>query len=416
MIAEILCVGTELLLGNTINTNAAYLAKVCAKAGVSVYYQSCVGDNETRLLAAINTALSRSDVLILSGGLGPTKDDLTKECVAKALDLPLEEDASVRKSIEDYFIKIGRTNITENNWKQALVPKGAKVLVNNNGTAPGLIINQDEKHIILLPGPPRELEPLAEGEVVPYLRSLQNQIIYSTMVKLVGIGESQAETMIVDMIDKQTNPTIAPYAKLGEVHFRVTAAAGDIDAAKDISKPVIDELVKRFGRLIYTFEEDKSLEDVVVDLLIKHHLTITTAESCTGGLLSSKIINVSGASDVIRQGFITYANEAKMKYLKVTEETLNKHTAVSAQTAKEMAEGAREETKADVTVSVTGLAGPKGGTKEIPVGTVYVGCFLDGKTVVKEFHFSGNRSKIRKSAVIAALNLVRTCILEKYDV
>lgn len=416
MIAEILCVGTELLLGNIVNTNAAYLAKICAKAGVSVYYQSCVGDNEERLLAAIQTALSRSDVLLLSGGLGPTKDDLTKECVAKALDLPLKEDYEVRKSIEEYFRKIGKTNITENNWKQALVPDGAIVLANANGTAPGLIIKNQAKHIILLPGPPRELEPMVEGKVAPYLQSLQNQVIYSTMVKVAGIGESQAETMIVDLIDGQTNPTIAPYAKLGEVHFRVTAAAKDIDAAKALSKPVIEELVNRFGCHIYTFEEEKSLEDVVVDLLIKHHLTITTAESCTGGLLSSRIINVAGASSVISQGFITYANEAKMKYLKVKEETLMKYTAVSAQTAKEMAEGAYKETKANVTVSVTGLAGPSGGTREIPVGTVYIGCCIDGKTVVKEFHFSGNRSKIRESAVIAALNLIRTCILEEYDV
>ncbi len=414
LVAEILCVGTELLLGNIVNTNATYLAQICAKTGVSVYYQSCVGDNESRLLEAINTALNRSDVLILSGGLGPTKDDLTKECVAKALDLPLIEDNSVRKSIEDYFKRIGRTSITDNNWKQALVPEGAKVLTNRNGTAPGLIIKKDSKHIILLPGPPIELIPLVEEEVLPYLASLQDMTIYSTMVKLAGIGESKVETMILDLIDGQTNPTIAPYAKLGEVHLRVTAAAKDIETAKELSMPIIDELVRRFGNYIYSFEEDKKLEDVVVDLLNRYHLTITTAESCTGGLVSSRLINVTGASSVIKQGFVTYADEAKQKYLQVKQETLDQYTAVSNKTAEEMAIGAALTTGSEVSVSVSGLAGPDGGTDTIPVGTVFIGCYCKDKALVKEFHFSGNRNKVRESAVIAALNLVRICILENY--
>ncbi len=414
LVAEILCVGTELLLGNIVNTNAAYLAQICAKTGVFVYYQSCVGDNEPRLLEAIKTAINRSDVLILSGGLGPTKDDLTKECVAKAIELPLIEDVSVRKSIEDYFKRIGRISITDNNWKQALVPEGAKVLTNKNGTAPGLIIKKDSKHIILLPGPPIELIPLVEEEVLPYLASLQDMTIYSTMVKLVGIGESKVETMILDLIDRQSNPTIAPYAKLGEVHLRVTAASKDIETAKELSKPIMEELVHRFGNYIYSFEEDKNLEDVVVDLLNRHHLTITTAESCTGGLVASRLINVTGASSVIKQGFVTYSDEAKHKYLQVKQETLEQYTAVSNKTAEEMAIGAAFTTGSEVSISVSGLAGPDGGTDTIPVGTVFIGCYCKGKTLVKEFHFSGNRNKVRESAVIGALNLVRMCILENY--
>ena len=414
MVAEIICVGTELLLGNIVNTNAAYLAQVCAKTGVSVYYQSCVGDNEERLLEAIQTGLSRSDILIFSGGLGPTKDDLTKESVAKALGLSLVMDESVRQTIEEYFIKIRRTTITDNNWKQALVPVGAKVLPNPNGTAPGLIIEKDGQHLILLPGPPMELIPLTEESVVPYLASLQDYVIYSTMVKLAGIGESAAETMILDLIDGQTNPTIAPYAKLGEVHLRVTAAARDIEAAKALSRPTLDELSNRFSKYVYTYNEDKNLEDVVVELLKKYNLNITTAESCTGGLFSARLINVSGASSVIHEGFITYSDEAKHKLLKVKNETLKQYSAVSHQVAEEMVLGAAARTGSSVSVSITGLAGPSGGTDRIPVGTVYIGCYVNGHVTVKEFHFSGNRGKIRESAVIAALNLVRICILENF--
>ncbi len=414
MVAEIICVGTELLLGNIVNTNATYLAQICAKTGVSVYYQSCVGDNEGRLLDAIKTGLNRSDIILFSGGLGPTKDDLTKECVAKALDLPLIEDEMVKKSIKDYFDRIGRTSITDNNWKQALVPEGAMVLPNPNGTAPGLIIQKDGKHIILLPGPPIELKPLTEEFIVPYFNSLQNEVIYSTTIKLAGIGESKAETMILDLIDSQSNPTIAPYAKLGEVHFRVTAFSKDIESAKELSKPLLVEVLKRFGTYVYTCEEDKNLEDIVVDLLTRYKLTITTVESCTGGMLSSRLINVSGASNVFHEGFITYSEEAKQQYVRVKKDTLKKYTAVSSNVAEEMARGAALVTGAKVSVSITGLAGPMGGTEAIPVGTVFIGCYCNGEVVVKEFHFQGNRNKIRESAVIAALNVVRKSILENY--
>lgn len=412
MVAEILCVGTELLLGNIVNTNASYIAQACAKTGVYVYYQTCVGDNEARLLDTIQTSLSRSDILIFSGGLGPTKDDLTKECVAKALDLALIEDGAVKSAIEGYFNRTKRPVITKNNWKQALVIEGATVLPNKNGTAPGLIVKKNDKHIILLPGPPNELEPMVDEEVIPYLASLQEEILYSTMVKLAGLGESRVETMILDLIDGQNNPTIAPYAKLGEVHLRVTAAAKDINTAKELSEPIIEELFKRFGDHVYSLEEDKNLEDVVVELLNKYQLTITTAESCTGGLLASKLINVPGASSVIRQGFVTYANEAKQTLLGVKPETLAQYTAVSYPVADEMVRGAAQRTGSDVAVSITGLAGPDGGTESIPVGTVFIGCNYCDKVVIQEYHFDGNRQKIRDLAVISALNLIRICILE----
>ncbi len=413
MVAEIICVGTELLLGNIVNTNATYLARICARAGVSVYYQSAVGDNEKRIMEALRCGLIRSDIVILSGGLGPTKDDLTKECAAKVLDLPLVSDEEVRQSIQNYFDQIGRRDIPDNNWKQALVPMGAKVLQNRNGTAPGLIIEKDDKTVILLPGPPSELCPLVEEAVLPYLSSLQSQVYYSTMVKLAGVGESRAETEILDLIDGQSNPTIAPYAKLGEVHLRVTSAAKDIEMAKELSKPLIEELKRRFGTCVYTLCEQENLEDVVVKMLNEKHYTIVTAESCTAGLLSSRLVNVAGASDVFKEGYITYSDEAKMKNLHVKEDTLRTYTAVSKQTAKEMAIGAMSVAGSDVSVAITGLAGPGGGSEEIPVGTVFIGCKCKDNVTVNEYHFNGNRSKVREYAVIAALNLIRTCLLEQ---
>ena len=225
MDVEILAVGTELLLGNIANTNAQYLSQKCANLGLSVYHHTVVGDNETRMTDAICRALDRSDIVILTGGLGPTEDDMTKEVCAKVMGFELAEDPHTRERIAGYFKISGRKNITENNWKQAVVPVGAKVLDNSNGTAPGLILEKDGKTAILLPGPPNELKPLFEEQVAPYLRSLQPETIYSQMVKVCGIGESRAETMILDLIDSQTNPTIATYAKTGEVHLRVTAKA-----------------------------------------------------------------------------------------------------------------------------------------------------------------------------------------------
>lgn len=414
MVVELISVGTELLLGNTVNTNASFLAEKCAALGLSLYYQTSVGDNFKRLEETIQLALSRSDVVILTGGLGPTQDDLTKEVAAKVMGKALVEDAHTKDRITDYFKKSQVKTITENNWKQALIPEAAIVIDNNNGTAPGIIMEDNGKSVIMLPGPPNELIPMFMEEIYSYLNKLQPETICSQMIKLCGIGESTAETMIQDLISEQSNPTIAPYAKVGEVHLRVTAKAKDEEEAKKLIKPVLKELKARFGKNIYTTNEFETLEEAVVKLLKKNELMVTTAESCTGGMLSARLVNVSGVSEVFRQGFITYSNKAKHKILSVQKSTLKKYGAVSEKTAKEMAKGGVFATDSDVCVAITGIAGPDGGTEEKPVGLVYIACYINDKVTVKEFYFKGNRAKVREQSVVKALTLLRDCILDVY--
>ena len=259
MPVELISVGTEILLGNIVNTNAASLSEQCARLGLSCFYQTVVGDNEERLSSVFRTAFERSDVVILSGGLGPTQDDLTKETVAKVLGRQMILDEASKKSIQEYFTK-RRIELTENNWKQAMVPEGAIVVANANGTAPGIIVEEGSKRVILLPGPPNELIPMFEKSIYPYLSEAEPGIIYSRTVKLCGIGESKAETMVADLIAEQGNPTIAPYAKTGEVHLRITAKAETEKEAKKLLKPVIKELKNRFGINVYTTDENVTLE------------------------------------------------------------------------------------------------------------------------------------------------------------
>lgn len=414
MTVELICVGTELLLGSIVNTNAAFLAEKCAGLGLSCYFQTVVGDNEKRLSGVLETALERSDIVILSGGLGPTEDDLTKEVAAKVCGKKLVLHEPSRQAILQYFEKKG-TEPTDNNWKQAMLPEGCIVLDNPNGTAPGVIIETKKNKVILLPGPPNELCPMFESGVRPYLEGLTNQVICSQTVKVCGIGESKAETMVKDLIDAQTNPTIATYAKTGEVHIRVTAGAENQKTAAKLIKPVVKELKRRFENAIYTTDEETTLESAVVELLRANGLTATCAESCTGGLLSARLVNVPGVSEIYKSGLVTYSNKAKRKLLGVKKATLQKYGAVSEQTAEEMAKGAAALTKADVAVAVTGIAGPDGGTEEKPVGTVYIACAVKGKTVVKKYQFSGNRSKVREATVSEALVLMRSCILEYFS-
>lgn len=412
MIVELISVGTELLLGNIVNTNSAYLSKKCASLGLLQYFQSVVGDNRERLKETLRLALQNADIVILTGGLGPTQDDLTKETVAELFELPLVEDEHTRKRIEEYFTHNIYKEIPDNNWKQALVPQGARVVDNHNGTAPGLIVEKNGKVAILLPGPPDEMLPMFEESIEPYLKSLQPEALYSKMVKLCGIGESQAETEILDLIDAQTNPTIATYAKTGEVHIRVTAKAATEEEARELVKPMVKQIKARFGKLVYSTDENESLEQAVVKLLRKVDFKVCTAESCTGGLLAGRLINVSGASDVIHQGYVTYSNKAKRKMLEVDKTTLRKYGAVSRQTAKEMALGAVLVSGADIGLSVTGVAGPNS-DEDKPVGLVYIGCCHGDNVFVEEFHFRGNRQKIREQAVTKALDLVRRVIIDE---
>ena len=414
MTVELISVGTEILLGNIVNTNAAYLSEKCAQLGLSCFYQSVVGDNEERLGETIRTALTRADIIILSGGLGPTEDDLTKETAAQILGRALYSDEHTKARSQEYLEK-RKIVIAENNWKQAMIPEGAIIVDNENGTAPGVIMEQEGKHVILLPGPPNELIPMFEKDIIPYLQKFTSGIIVSKTVKICGIGESTVATMVKDMIKKQDNPTIAPYAKTGEVHLRVTAKAESEKEARRLIKPVVKELKERFGNDIYTTEDDVTLEKSVVDLLKANHLTAVTAESCTGGMLAARLINVPGVSDVFKTGFITYANKAKRRTLGVKKSSLDRYGAVSEKVAQEMAKGAAMITKADVTVAITGIAGPDGGTKEKPVGLVYISCNVCGKITTKEYHFSGSRNKIRELTTANALTLMRQCILKYYS-
>ena len=414
MIVEIISVGTEILLGNIINTNAAYLAEQCATLGLSIYHQCVVGDNEERLLEAILQAKDRSDIILLSGGLGPTNDDITKEVAAKAFGRNLYLHEESMSAIEQYFKNLNR-EITGNNWKQAMIPEGSYVVKNANGTAPGIIIEDENKYAILLPGPPNELIPMFQSSIIPYLKNLSTEIILSKTVKICGVGESKVETMILDLLQSQTNPTIAPYAKTGEVHLRVTAKAEDEKSAKQLIKPIVKELKSRFGESIYTTDAAITLEKAVVDLLIANKLTISTVESCTGGLLAARLINVAGISECYKLGNITYSNKAKKRLLSVKKASLEKYGAVSETVAKEMALGEAALSKADVTIATTGIAGPDGGTEEKPVGLVYIACNVCGNITVKEYHFNGERDKIRESAVSASLTLLRKCILEYYS-
>ncbi len=413
MVVELISVGTELLLGNIVNTNTQYLAEKCALLGLSMYHQVTVGDNRERLSEAFETALKRSDVVILTGGLGPTEDDLTKEVCAEVMGFSLMEDSHTKERIKEYFKNSIYKEIPDNNWKQALVPQGAAVLDNHNGTAPGLILEKDGKAAILLPGPPNELKPLFRDQVFPYLQKLQPEVIRSQMIKICGHGESQVENKLLDLIDGQSNPTIATYAKTAEVHLRVTAKASSEEEAKSLLKPVVKEIKNRFGNDVYTTKEEETLEMAVVRLLKKYELTVTTAESCTGGLIAGRLVNVPGASEVFREGFITYSNKAKRKHLDVSKSTLKKYGAVSEQAAKEMAIGGVFAADSDVCIAVTGIAGPDS-DGEKPVGLVYMACYMKDKVSVEEYHFKGNREKIREQSVVKALDLLRRSILKNY--
>ncbi len=414
MTVEIIAVGTEILLGNIVNTNAAYLAEKCASLGLSCYHQDVVGDNEERLADTLKLALSRADIILLSGGLGPTQDDLTKEVAAKVCGRQLYLHEPSKEAIRQFFAQ-RNLEITENNWKQAMVPEGCIVVENPGGTAPGIIIKENGKHVVLMPGPPGELIPMFEHSIMPYLAGLQSGVIYSQTVKICGVGESKAESMVEDLVEAQKNPTIATYAKIGEVHLRVTATAADEKEAKKLVKPVVKELKGRFGNHVYTTDNEVTLEKAVVDLLTANKLTACTVESCTGGMLSARLINVPGVSEVFKSGYVTYSNKSKRRLLGIKKNILMKHGAVSEQIAREMAKSAASLAKTDVSVSTTGIAGPDGGTEEKPVGLVYIACNVCGRVTVRECHFHGGREKIRESTVAAALSLMRECILQYYS-
>ena len=410
-IAEILCVGTELLLGDIVNTNAAHLSRELASLGISVYHQTVVGDNPERLKAAFSLALSRSDVVVVTGGLGPTCDDLTRETAAELMGRDLVFHPEILDEIRGYFVSKNRA-MPENNRRQAMVPEGAEILHNDCGTASGLWLEDAERGIIaMMPGVPLEMIDMFEKQVKPRLLSRRNSALVSRNVHLFGIGESAAEEILRPMIDAATNPTIAPYAKEGEVRFRVTAMASSTDEATALC----DETVRRIeetelGRYVYGVDV-KSLENALVQELARRGLTLACAESCTGGLVAKRIVDVSGCSAVFLGGAVTYANSAKINMLNVLPETLDAHGAVSAETAAEMARGIRLALGADIGISTTGIAGPGGGSEEKPVGTVYVGISTEKGESVQRLTLSPMRDRdfIRFVSASHALHAALLC-------
>jgi nicotinamide-nucleotide amidase len=405
MKAEIITVGTEILLGDIVNTNSQYLAKELAIHGIEVYYQNTVGDNETRLIQAFEESLKRSDIVITTGGLGPTNDDITKEVACKYFNQELKLHEPSLNKIKNYFKKLN-IELSENNKKQAYFPDEAIILENNNGTAPGAILRKDNKTIIILPGPPREMKAMFEESVKLYLQKLTDSVLVSKTLRTFGIGESLLEEKVIDIINAQSNPTIAPYAKESEAILRITAKAKNEKEANDLINPVIDEIKNRVGEFIYG-EGNTSLEEEVAKLVVDKNMTIAVAESCTGGLVSSSLINYPGISSVFMEGCVTYSNEAKISRLGVKKETLDRYGAVSKETAKEMAEGIAKNFNTNIGLSTTGIAGPQGGTDEKPVGLVYIGIYINGKTTVKKFVFSGDRQHIRVKATKTILNELR---------
>ena len=408
--AEIIAIGTEILLGDIVNTNAAYLARGLASLGINTYHQEVVGDNPARVLETFERAFERANLVITSGGLGPTQDDLSKEMGAKYFGVSLKEDVEARAHIERYMYRLGR-QITENNWKQALLPEGSIALYNHNGTAPGFILTKDERTLIMLPGPPSELIPMFDEQVLPYLRSLSDEVMVSRTLHICGIGESAVENILSEKMQQMSNPTLAPYAKEGVVDLRITAKAISEEKAFEMIRPVEEEIRSIFGKQVFGSDTD-SLESVLVDLLAERGWHIATAESCTAGWASGQIVNYPGASKVLEGGFVTYSNEAKMALLGVKKETLDQYGAVSVETAAEMAAGAARVLNTETDISITGIAGPSGGSKEKPVGTVCIGAYCNGKIQTKRYQFSRNREANRRLSVVRALDMLRLIILE----
>ncbi len=383
MTCELVFVGTELLLGDILNTNAQYLSKQLAAIGVNVLHQTVVGDNPDRLRRVLETAFSRADLVLTTGGLGPTKDDLTKEVCAAFFGKPLVLHDESLQRMKAYFSEKG-VEMPQTNEKQAWMPAGCVIFENRNGTAPGCAMEQNGKRLVLLPGPPREMKAMYETGVLPYLRPLTNAVIFSREIRTFGIGESAMAQKVSDLLDSE-NPTVAPYAKEGEAMLRVTAKAATKEAAEQLLQPVIDEILSRLGGVVYGVDVP-NLETAVVSLLKEKKMTVATAESCTAGLIAKRLTDVPGASDVFGCGIVSYQNAIKEKLLGVDPAVLAAQTAVCEDVAKQMAAGALRQSGADLAVSITGLAGPGKDELGRDPGLAYL-ALTDGKqTVTRTVH------------------------------
>lgn len=409
MRCEIISVGTELLMGQTTNTNARDIAKELLSLGIGVYYQTVVGDNEQRLAEVFELALQRSDLIILTGGLGPTDDDLTREAVARVLGLPLEKSLLWEQKLQEFFSRFKRP-MAEINLRQAMVPRGGKVLINDRGTAPGILLEEKGKIIILLPGPPREALPMFREQVIPFLREKLSgegelAVLRSKVLRIIGLGESVMAEMIQEHLKNQGNPTIAPLAKGAEVHLRLTARGETEKEAESLLNAKAEEIKKVLGDYIYG-EDEEELELAVARLLWQSGKTIALAESCTGGMLSHRLTNIPDSSRYMLAGLVTYSNEAKSEILGVDPALIASAGAVSSQVAEAMAKGARRLCRADIGVGITGIAGPGGGTAQKPVGLTYIALESQDFKICKRFEFWGERLDIKLRATQSALYLL----------
>lgn len=410
-VCELISVGTEILLGDILNTDAQFLSIELARLGISVIHQSTVGDNRERLLAQLKEAADRSDIIILSGGLGPTPDDLTKEVCCEFFGKKMFLHEPTVEKIKTYFSTKGM-KMAQNNLKQAMLPKDCVIFPNDNGTAPGMAIEKDGVHILVLPGPPRELKPMFRNCAVPYLMQFSDRIIVSHNIRTFGIGESLMAERVNDLFDTE-NPTVAPYAKDGEALLRVTAMARTKEEAENLCEPVINEIKNRLDGFVYGVDYT-CIEEAVIEKLKEKHMKVATAESCTGGLIAKRITDVPGASEVFDCGIISYANEIKHRVLGVSEDDLNKYGAVSEPVARQMAQGALKVSGADIAVSVTGIAGPDSDSTNKPVGLVYIGLADRDNVWVRELRTSRkDRSYNRYVSASNALNMIRLYIDNK---
>lgn len=417
MNVELVSVGTELLLGDIINTNTAYLSKELANIGINVFKHTTVGDNRGRLLRTFDRAFNSSDTVIVTGGLGPTDDDITKECAAEYFGRDFYLDEYSWQKIQNYVSKYNKNNIiTSNNKKQAMIPEGAIIVENFCGTAPGIILEDNGRTIILMPGPPREMKDMFLKSIKPYLESRSNQKFISKYIRFYGIGESLLEDKIKHILENQTNPTVALYAKTGEVLIRVTASGEVVESCEELIDEKIKEIEKIVGEYVYLIGDEtvsdsqSELPAVVGHLLIENDLTISIAESLTGGYLTSLLVENSGISKSLQESIVSYSNESKIKNLGVQEKTIADFGVVSEQVAYEMVKGLVEKTNTDIAVSTTGYA-EQNFENNLQVGLVYIGIYYKGEIFVKECQFNGDRNRIRDRASKEALNEVRKLIL-----
>ncbi|HHY05387.1 MAG TPA: competence/damage-inducible protein A [Clostridia bacterium] len=408
MQAELISVGTELLLGQTLNTNVKFLAEQLASLGINIYFQTTVGDNRERLLQALRIATGRADLIILTGGLGPTEDDLTKETLAEFLQLPLEIVPAELEQIKSLF-KRSDFNWTKNNDKQAAFIPGSSILKNEIGSAPGMALKNGKQGYLILPGPPREMTRMFLQYAQPWIKEIfQDElqgILYSTVLKFMGITESGLEVLLADLLHQQKEVTLALYAKTGEIQLRITTRAQNRkDFAQKIT-PVFNEIKKRTTAYFFA-QDDVTITDVVAQLLLKKNFTLSTAESCTGGMLAESLTAVPGSSAYYLGSIVSYANSVKARLLGVPQDLLEKHGAVSREVGMAMAQQIRVLTGSDLGIGITGIAGPEGGSPEKPVGLVYIALATPDTTICTECHFMGDREIIRRRSVLRAYYLI----------